>query len=63
MMNNQSKEKKNDTYQVFIMGNQGTGKSTLCNSLLGRKFFKSGISEDGTGVTKKYKFYDTKHGF
>ena len=39
-------------FKVFLMGNPGVGKSTICNTILGTAEFESGISIEGVGVTK-----------
>lgn len=41
---------------IVFLGNPGTGKSTLCNSIFGQAVFKSGISI-GTGLTTQKQEY------
>lgn len=44
-------------HYLFI-GNPGTGKSTLINSLVGHTVFSSGLSVDGVGVTKHLQTFN-----
>ena len=50
-------------YRVIFLGNPGNGKSTLCNALLGEIHFTSGATGDGKGVTTKFEFIKSPHGF
>ncbi|EFA79985.1 hypothetical protein PPL_06806 [Heterostelium album PN500] len=45
-------------YETIIgfYGNPGSGKSTICNSLIGKGVFQSGVSI-GTGLTKQAQYY------
>ncbi|GAB5367590.1 hypothetical protein AAMO2058_001243800 [Amorphochlora amoebiformis] len=40
------------TKTIVIIGNPGVGKSIIVNTTVGRLVFKSGLSNDGSGVTK-----------
>lgn len=47
---------------ILFVGNPGTGKSTLLNSLVGSAVFKSGVSFGG-GLTSYLQWHDHKSGF
>jgi len=38
---------------IIVMGNPGSGKSTILNQIVQTPIFRSGLSFDGTGVTKE----------
>mmetsp|Transcript_5317 Transcript_5317/g.7834 ORF Transcript_5317/g.7834 Transcript_5317/m.7834 type:complete len:492 (-) Transcript_5317:61-1536(-) len=53
------KESKRNTKRkgrVVFIGNPGVGKSTIVNSVLGSSVFKSGVSNDGEGVSKRHGY-------
>jgi len=61
------KSAKNDNEKIVVIGNPGSGKSTVLNIVAGEKFFESGLSI-GSGLTDDLevkidehgtKFYDT----
>jgi len=46
----------------LFVGNPGVGKSTLASALTGKTLFKSGTSQDGSGVTATLETYHLRDG-
>jgi GTPase Era involved in 16S rRNA processing len=47
-----------DKEYFLLVGNPGTGKSTLINSLIGKEVAHAGLSLTGSGITKKMQVFE-----